>query len=653
MSDQAKTRQELLRDINTVERNFVASQPVTQPDTASQPASLRTVSVPEPFAPIFLRAQEYVERYFRERVEDPEHSTITISGERYILVRAASMSVEFFDLVMSLYQDKGLREARSVANNLLFDIAHALGKADARSFQQRMQVEDPIQRLSAGPIHFSFSGWAFVKIFPESSPTPDENFFLIYDHPFSFEADAWLRQGRKVDFPVCIMSAGYSSGWCEESFGIPLVAAELECQAKGDAQCRFIMATPAKIEQHLARYITAKNGAWVGPADTVAVPEFFQRKRMAEAMRASEERFRVMSELIPQVIWSAAPDGSVTYFNRRWLDYTGLTSEQSCGWGWKSAIHPDDVRDSEALWRQSLASGRDLEIEERIRRASDGAWRWHLVRATAVKDEDGRITAWFGTCVDIHDLKLAEELLRKSEKMAVTGRLAATIAHEINNPLEGVTNLLYLIESHPRLPRGVRQYAQVAMQELTRVTHITKQTLAFYRESEDPVPVDVCEMLDAILDLYARKIDGKKLAVERRYQARDRLRSFPGELRQVFSNVLINAMEACPERGRLTVRVSRSVDWRHPQRRGLRVLIADSGPGIAPELRHSIFEPFFTTKGEKGTGLGLWVTLGIVEKHGGSIRLRSSVAAGRSGTAFSIFFPQEAEPAALHAAEVA
>jgi predicted hydrocarbon binding protein len=294
MSDQAKIRQELLRDINTLERNFAASQPLSQADTA--PASLRTVSVPDPFAPIFLRAQEYVERYFRDRVEDPEHSTITISGERYILVRAASMSVEFFDLVMSLYQDKGLREARSVANNLLFDIAHAIGKADAHSFQQRMQVEDPIERLSAGPIHFSFSGWAFVKIFPESSPTPDENYFLIYDHPFSFEADAWLRQGRKVDFPVCIMNAGYSSGWCEESFGIPLVAAELECQAKGDPQCRFIMATPAKIEQHLARYITAKNGAWVGPADSVSVPEFFQRKRMEDAVRASEVRFRVMSE---------------------------------------------------------------------------------------------------------------------------------------------------------------------------------------------------------------------------------------------------------------------------------------------------------------------------------------------------------------------
>jgi PAS domain S-box-containing protein len=651
MSDQAKIRQELLRDINTLERNFAASQPLSQADTA--PASLRTVSVPDPFAPIFLRAQEYVERYFRDRVEDPEHSTITISGERYILVRAASMSVEFFDLVMSLYQDKGLREARSVANNLLFDIAHAIGKADAHSFQQRMQVEDPIERLSAGPIHFSFSGWAFVKIFPESSPTPDENYFLIYDHPFSFEADAWLRQGRKVDFPVCIMNAGYSSGWCEESFGIPLVAAELECQAKGDPQCRFIMATPAKIEQHLARYITAKNGAWVGPADSVSVPEFFQRKRMEDAVRASEVRFRVMSELIPHVIWSAAPDGSVNYVNRRWLDYTGQTLEQSCGWGWKLAIHPDDLRNSEALWRRSLASGRDLEMEERIRRAADGAWRWHLVRATAVKDEDGRITAWFGTCVDIHDLKLAQELLRKSEKMAVTGRLAATIAHEINNPLEGVTNLLYLIESHPRLPREVRQYAQVAMQELTRVTHITKQTLAFYRESQDPVPVDLCEMLDAILDLYARKIDGKKLAVERGYQTRDQLRGFPGELRQVFSNVLINAMEACRECGRLTVRVSRTVDWRHPERSGMRVLIADSGPGIPPELRHSIFEPFFTTKGKKGTGLGLWVTLGIVEKHGGSIRLRSSVKAGRSGTVFSIFFPQEAEPASFRTAEVA
>jgi signal transduction histidine kinase len=250
------------------------------------------VRVPEPFLPVFLRAQDYVSRYFRERHERPEHGTISIAGERYVLLRAASMSVEFFDLVTSLYQDKGREEAHRVASNLLFDIAHAIGKADAGVFQKRMGVSDPIERLSAGPIHFSFAGWAFVDISPESHPSPDQDYFLIYDHPYSFESDAWLRHGRKSTFPVCIMNAGYSSGWCEESFGLPLVAAEIECLAAGGAHCRFVMAPPSRIEEHLSRYSKRKvggarhRGASAAP---FSIPEFFQRKRMEDELRRSHE----------------------------------------------------------------------------------------------------------------------------------------------------------------------------------------------------------------------------------------------------------------------------------------------------------------------------------------------------------------------------
>ena len=254
---------------------------------------LRTVSVPAPIVPLFQKAEAYVRRYFSDRVEDPERSSISISGERYILVRAASMSVEFFDLVRSLYADRGPEEASSVAKNILFDVAHSLGRADARAFAARMGVTDPIEKLSAGPIHFSFAGWAFVEIFPESNPTPDENYYLVYDHPFSFEADAWKRAGRATDLFVCVMNAGYSSGWCEESFGMPLVAAEVECQARGDAHCRFIMAPPETIEHHLARYAEVHKkparGAH-GSRGAITVPEYFQRKRMEDALRAANEQ---------------------------------------------------------------------------------------------------------------------------------------------------------------------------------------------------------------------------------------------------------------------------------------------------------------------------------------------------------------------------
>lgn len=250
---------------------------------------LTTVRVPALFEAPFLRAQDYVQRYFADRVENPDAATISIAGERYVLLRAASLSVEFIELVRKLYQEQGESEARGVANNLLFDLAHALGRADARAFQAKMGVTDPIERLSAGPIHFAFSGMAFVDISPESRPSPDENYFLVYDHPYSFESHSWLAKGKKSDSPVCVMNAGYSSGWCEESFGLSLVAVEVECCAAGGEHCRFIMAPPSRIEGHLSGFSLPSGGAAKGHAALV-VPEFFQRRRLEAELRKSNEQ---------------------------------------------------------------------------------------------------------------------------------------------------------------------------------------------------------------------------------------------------------------------------------------------------------------------------------------------------------------------------
>jgi two-component system cell cycle sensor histidine kinase/response regulator CckA len=261
---------------------------------AQRTKRLSTVRVPRAIQPLFRKAQEYVSRYFAQKVESPRQGTISISGERYILLRAASMSVEFFDLVTSLYQDKGAQEATSVASNLLFDMAHAIGKADARAFHRRMGVTDPIEKLSAGPIHFSFAGWAFVNIFAESNPSPDEDYVLVYEHPFSFESDAWRKRGRQSELPVCVMSAGYSSGWCEESFGLPLVAVEVECLAARGRHCRFVMAPPSRIEAQLRRHSRraadrrSGSGTRIGARRRpVSIPEFFQRKRLEDELRQS------------------------------------------------------------------------------------------------------------------------------------------------------------------------------------------------------------------------------------------------------------------------------------------------------------------------------------------------------------------------------
>ncbi|MBU2453421.1 MAG: XylR N-terminal domain-containing protein, partial [Proteobacteria bacterium] len=250
--------------------------------------NLNTVSVPDDLRHVFLTAQEYVKNYFSFVQSDPEKGLIKFSGERYILVRASSMSKEFFDMMALMYKDRGKEEARNLSFNFLFDIAHSIGKADAKSFFSKMAVTDPIEKLSAGPIHFAYTGWASVKIHPLSSPTPDENYYLIYDHPYSFEAQAWLEKEEKTDFPVCVMNAGYSSGWCEESFGISLVTAEIECRAKGDRHCRFIMAPPSKIKDHITKY-SKKAYIKYEHYKKIDVPEFFKRKRLEDELRSHKD----------------------------------------------------------------------------------------------------------------------------------------------------------------------------------------------------------------------------------------------------------------------------------------------------------------------------------------------------------------------------
>ncbi len=236
---------------------------------------------------------------------------------------------------------------------------------------------------------------------------------------------------------------------------------------------------------------------------------------------------------------------------------------------------------------------------------------------------------------DITERKLAEKALRNSEKLAATGQLAATIAHEINNPLTAMFNLLYLIQHESRLTRA-RVHANQAVAELSRVAHITKQTLAFYRDAGSPEKVRLSELLDDILSLFRKEFEARKVTATRKYAAPDEVYCFPGEIRQVFSNVLRNSLEASPEGGRISVRVRPS---RRGHLEGVGVFVFDNGPGIAAEYRQAIFEPFFTTKGAKGTGLGLWVANDLVQKHGGVIRVRSSVSPGRSGSCFYVFIP--------------
>jgi signal transduction histidine kinase len=235
----------------------------------------------------------------------------------------------------------------------------------------------------------------------------------------------------------------------------------------------------------------------------------------------------------------------------------------------------------------------------------------------------------------------AEEALRHAEKLASTGRLAATIAHEINNPLEAISNAIYLARSSSS--SEIPLYLKVADEELARVAQITKQTLGFYRETATPGVVRLSSVLDELLTLYRRKLEAKNLTVIKQYRSELEIWGLEGELRQVFANQIANAIYAMPKDGSLTIKIRRSKSWSNGQCPGTAVTLADTGSGISQESLTKIFDPFFTTKQDVGNGLGLWITHDIVTRHGGSIRARSKTHPGASGTIFTTFLPHHEE----------
>ncbi|HUN86793.1 MAG TPA: ATP-binding protein [Terracidiphilus sp.] len=357
-----------------------------------------------------------------------------------------------------------------------------------------------------------------------------------------------------------------------------------------------------------------------------------------EALHLSEERFRMLADNMSPLAWICDQLGNVTWYNKRWLEYTGMTFEEMAGWDWSKVQHPDYVERVVAGVKRSRDTGEVWEDTFPLR-GKDGAYRWFLSRAIPIRDTAGEVVQWFGTNTDVTDNRLAEAALIKSEKLAAAGRLAFVLAHEINNPLQAVTNLMALLETSEELHASTRKHARMAAEELARISHLTRQSLKFYRESTSPGPVDVQEALDGVLDFYARQCENRGITVSRQYRSNVTIQSYAGEIRQIITTLLVNAMEAIPAAGAIVVHVRQAG---HRSRRGMagvRIAIADSGTGISKENLSRLFEPFFTTKGQQGTGLGLWVAQGIVSRLGGSMKVRSCDCPQKSGTVFSIFFP--------------
>ena len=251
-----------------------------------------TVIVPDAMSGLFGGVETKIRSYFNDLIYDPNSGEITIEGQRYVLFRSDSMSHEFLELIKERYADRSEHEAVSIGNNFLYDIAKVIGKKDAIAFHRDLGLKESIEKLSAGPIHFAFTGWANVEISPESNPVPNDDYFLKFQHHNSFEAQSWLKAGKKSDIPVCTMNCGYSAGWCEESFGLSLTTVEITCEAKGDDACTFIMAPTHKIEEYLGEQID------LSADDKVEIPVFFKRQKIEEQLRESVEQKELLIQEI-------------------------------------------------------------------------------------------------------------------------------------------------------------------------------------------------------------------------------------------------------------------------------------------------------------------------------------------------------------------
>ena len=370
------------------------------------------------------------------------------------------------------------------------------------------------------------------------------------------------------------------------------------------------------------------------------------RERAVAALREDERRFREIIDALPAAIYTTDADGLVTHFNPAAVEFAGRTplvgSDRWCI-AWK--IFRTDgtpLPHDQCPMALSLRENRIVRGEEAMAERPDGSRVWFMPYPTPLHDAAGRLVGGINMMVDITERKRSEEALRRSEKIAAVGRLAATMAHEINNPLESVTNLLYLARKDPGISERAQRQLELADQELDRVAHVARQTLGFYRDQAAPSWFNVSQAIDELVEVYRYKLRNRDIELVKELDPAIEVFASPGEFRQVLSNLLVNAVDALPAaHGKIVVRATRGREWNRAAREGVRIAIADSGCGIAPEHRSKIFESFYTTKQEIGTGLGLWLTRNIVEKHGGMIRVHSLTRPGKSGTVFSVFWPSD------------
>lgn len=365
--------------------------------------------------------------------------------------------------------------------------------------------------------------------------------------------------------------------------------------------------------------------------------DFTEQRQAQEQLRTSEERWRTTLASIGDAVISTDNMENIDFMNRAAQKLTGWTLQEVKG---KSLgeLFPA-LMDS-----QNKKSNAQISLIKSKRQTTLLQRNGHeiLIEENNSPIFNGRGVGIGNVYVfrDVTEERRMEKALQTNDRLITTGKLAASIAHEIHNPLDTVANLLFLLKQETREMTSA-EYASLAIKELSRIAQITKQMLTFHREAASPVPVDMADVLYSVAWLYEHKMKTNNIQLKLDLEVNRPFLALPGELRQIFANLIGNAIEALsPKGGVIQIHASESRYWGNSQA-GLRITIADNGPGIPPVAREKIFEPFFTTKGEHGTGLGLWISSGLVSKYNGIIKLRSSIRTGHSGTCFSIFLPTE------------
>ncbi len=387
---------------------------------------------------------------------------------------------------------------------------------------------------------------------------------------------------------------------------------------------------------------------WLGVAIDID-----DRKTFADTLqRRQDETERQRIEL--ETIYQTAPIGLSLFdpvefrylrINDRQCETLGLPREKILGHPIFELAPLKGLRET----LEQVAKGhvvRNLTLEGELA-TRPGEHRYWNVSYSPIRDANGAVEAIIAVVLETTNQKKAEIALIQSEKLAAVGRLASSISHEINNPLEAITNLLYLIALSTELPEGVRHYVQIAQAELSRVCQIATQTLRFHRQAVRATQVTADDLVGAVLDLYHGRLANSSIRVDARYSTNSTILCFENDIRQVLNNLIANAIDAMRHGGRLSVRAHDAISYSadHPKGSpGIRITIADTGHGISPGARKRIFEPFYTTKDLNGTGLGLWISSGIVNRHHGRLTFRTSQDPIRHGTVFSLFLPRVEAP---------